>query len=251
MESFDRILFSSNPKYSFENFVCGESNQLAFDASLAIAHCNDKEMYNPLILFAEKPLGKTHLLHSIGKELLQNDQTKRLGFISGSEFTRLYIDYVLENGDNLFYGYFDSLDVLLFDDINLLDQSNKMSQKYIFTIFNRFSSLKRKRVVITAGQPVLELEKYGFADNLISYLNFGKVVKIQPPSLELRLKFLRKRSEQYGIVLPEEVSVFLANNITSDLRQLEGSIVQMISEALRRKPNISLELAKEIFKEFK
>ena len=213
-----------NPRYTFDSFVVGSSNELAHAAAAAVAD-RPGEVYNPLVMYSDVGLGKTHLMHAIGHRVL----AKGLSLISATteEFTNEYIKAIREGGTEQFRERYRSTDVLLLDDIQFLI-GKEQTQEGFFHTFNALHMTNRQ-IVITSDRPVTALTL--LEDRMQSRLSGGLVVDIQPPGIETRLAILKAKAEQVGQVIADTVLEFLAERVHQNIRILEGSLNRVIAFA--------------------
>jgi len=228
-------------RYTFENYVVGKCNQFAQAASLAVAKAPAKT-YNPLFIYGGVGLGKTHLMHAIGNYSRSLYRDSRAFYIPAEKFMNEMI-YAIKNQETLeFKNKYRSLDMLLIDDIHFL--ADKVSlQEEIFHTFNALYGAQ-KQVVVTSDKPPREIP--ALEERLISRFQWGLVVDIQPPDLETRIAILKKKSELDGINVPEDVIFYIANNIRTNIRELEGSLVRLLALSSLTNTEINLTTAKEM-----
>ncbi len=232
-----------HPNYTFSTFVVGDSNRMAHAASMAVAEAPGKTSFNPLVIYGGTGLGKTHLLQAIGRFAHTEGTAVNVVYITSEEFTNQYIDYVVHKKDSTsFYKKFRAVDLLLIDDIQFF--SGKTStQKEFYRIFNRLL-LENKQIVLSSDRQPEKITD--MMEHLINRFMGGLITDIQPPNLETRIAILRKKAEIDGISLPEDVIQFIAANITSNVRELEGSLIKLIASASFTGRDITLEAAKEL-----
>lgn len=237
-----------NPNYLFSSFVVGKSNRLPHAASLAVAE-SPGTAYNPLFIWGGVGLGKTHLMHAIGNHIEHSRPDANILYASAEKFTNDLISSIKNNTNNEFRDKYRSLDVLLIDDIQFI--SDKVgTQEEFFHTFNALHNAK-KQVVISSDRPPKEIQ--GVEDRLVSRFEWGLVTDIQKPDLETRVAILQKKIEMKGYKIPQEIAIFIAENIPSNIRELEGALnrISAFSE-LNGEPitleNVSLWL-KDLIKE--
>lgn len=211
-----------NSKYIFERFVVGSSNRFAHGCSEAVAK-NPGKQFNPLFLYGGVGLGKTHLLHAIGNYIKQSDPQLRMLYTTAEKFTTEFIESLRFDKMASFKNKYRSLDCLLIDDIQFL-VGKESSQEEFFYIFNSLYD-SRKQVVITSDRPPKELEKV--EERLISRFEWGIIADIQAPDLETRIAILRKKAEDEKLYVPDDVILYIATRVKSNIRELEGSLLRI------------------------
>jgi len=233
-----------NPRYTFANFVVGSSNQFAHAACQAIT--KNPAHYNPLFLYGAVGLGKTHLLHAIGNAMIDRHPGLRVRYISAESFTVDLIDSIRKNQMPAFRDRYRPLDVLLIDDIQFLAGKDRTQEEFFYT----FNSLydKHKQIVLSSDQYPKDMHK--IEERLRSRFDSGLIGDIMPPDLETKIAIIYKKAEIYQKTIPQDVALFLANNIKSNVRELEGLLLRVIAYASFTKCEINLELATEVLKEF-
>lgn len=231
---------SLNSRYTFEHFVEGKGNQFAKAATLAVAEKPGKTSFNPLVLYSGVGLGKTHLLQAIGNFAKENGTAKRIRYVSSEKFTIDFINAIQNNRTSEFSQIYRTVDLLLVDDIQFL-LSKERTQEEFFHTFNTLHQ-KGKQIVLTSDRPPKEL--VGLEERLISRFQWGLVAEIQPPDLETRIAILQQKAEYDGVVLPVEIIEFIATNIKSNIRELEGALIKLLAYSSLKGMDISLELAK-------
>ena len=213
-----------NPNYTFDTFVVGGNNNFAHAASMAVAQSPGKS-YNPLFLYGGTGLGKTHLLHAIGHTVLQHKKGAKVAYLSSEKFTNEYIDAIQNNQLVRFRKKYRLTDVLLIDDIQFLAGKERIQEEFFHT-FNALHE-NHKQIVLTCDRPAGEIP--GLEHRLVSRFEWGMMTDLQPPDVETRLAILRKKEHLMGISLPEEVLLFLADRIRTNIRRLEGALIRVTS----------------------
>lgn len=232
---------SLNPKYTFDTFVAGSSNQLAFAASQAAASSYPPK-YNPVFVYGPAGLGKTHLLHAIGHQQLANRPNTRILYISSERFINEYVMAVQTGKMNEFRTtYREGIDVLLVDDIQFLSGKESTQIEFFYT-FNALYD-NHKQIVLTADRKPNEISD--LTDRLSSRFSWGLLADIGPPELEVRLAILRKKAAVEAVVLPDDVAMYIAQSIRSNVRELEGALIRLAAYASLSKRRIDLEFAQE------
>jgi chromosomal replication initiator protein len=232
---------SLNPRYTFDTFVAGPSNQLAFAASQAAASSYPPK-YNPVFLCGGVGLGKTHLLHSIGHQQLANRPTARIVYLSSERFMNEYVQAIRTGRMHEFRrNYRDGIDVLLVDDVQFL-AGKESTQDEFFHTFNALHE-NHKQIVLTADRKPHEISD--IADRLRTRFAWGLLADIEPPELEVRIAILRKKAAVEAVALPDDVAMYIASSIKSNVRELEGALIRLAAYASLSKKRIDLEFAQE------
>jgi chromosomal replication initiator protein len=242
--SQDKRMFNNNlnPKYTFNNFVRGDSNQLAYAAGLAISQNPGETRYNPLFVFGDVGLGKTHLVQGIGNKILQNHKKMKVLYTTSERFTQDFINSIQNNTQNEFTNFYRSIDTLIVDDIQFFCGKEKTTDNFFYT-FNALYQ-DRKQIILTSDRPPKDLKELD--ERLISRYHWGLTVDIQPPDLEMRMAILQKKSDDEGIELPVEVVEYIAKYVTSSIRELEGTLISLIAKYTFENKPLNLALAKEV-----
>lgn len=236
--------FSSalNEKNTFENFIKGESNQLARAAAYAVANNPGGTQFNPLVIYGDVGLGKTHLIQAIGNHALKTGKAKRVMYVTSEIFTLEFVDAIQKDRVNEFSNFYRSMDILIVDDIQFFEGKDKTQDNFFHT-FNTLYQLG-KQVVLSSDKPPKQLK--GLNERLISRFQSGLTADIQPPDLEMRVAILKKKSQNYNIELPQDVIEFIAVNVTSNIRELEGCLNRLIALSTLKQIPISIDAAKEV-----
>lgn len=234
-----------NPKYVFENFVVGPNNQFAHAACQAVAG-NPAHNYNPLFLYGAVGLGKTHLLHAIGNAIVKNNPEARVRYISAESFTVDLIESIKKDRMQNFRERYRPLDVLLVDDIQFIAGKERTQEEFFYT----FNSLYdyHKQIIISSDRYPKDLQN--IEERLRSRFESGLITDLMPPDLETKIAILYQKAEIHQKGLPQDVAMFLANNIKSNIRELEGLLLRLIAYASFTRKEINLELAQEVLKDF-
>jgi chromosomal replication initiator protein len=230
------------PRYTFQNYIKGESNQFACAAALAVANTPGGTSFNPLVIYGGVGLGKTHLVHAIGNQALKVDRGKRVLYVSSEKFTIDFVEAIQKDSVSDFSTFYRSVDLLIVDDIQFFVGKEKTQD----TFFHTFNELYRlgKQIVLSCDRPPKELK--GLHDRLISRFQSGLTADIQPPDLETRIAILRAKSSDNGVTLPDNVAEFIALNVTSNIRELEGCLISLTARASMESRRIDMELAKDV-----
>lgn len=234
-----------NPRYTFDNFIKGEGNQLARAAAGAIADNPGGTSFNPLFVYGGVGLGKTHLVQAIGNKILNSFPEKRIIYLSSDQFTVEFVESIQSNKINEFSGFYRSMDVLIIDDIQFLTGKEK-TQDLFFHIFNTLHQ-SRKQIILSSDKPPKDLK--GLDERLISRFQWGLAADIQPPDLETRIAILKRKADDYGMTISSLILEYIATNITSNIRELEGCLIKLLANASLNSKEISLDLAKRTVKE--
>jgi chromosomal replication initiator protein len=233
-----------NPKYVFETFVPGSSNRFAHAAALAVAEAPAKA-YNPLFIYGNSGLGKTHLLHAIGHYAQNLYPTIRVRYVNSEEFTNDFINSIGEGKAGAFQRRYREVDVLLIDDIQFL-QGKEQTMEEFFHTFNTLHNAN-KQVVITSDLPPKELN--GFEDRMRSRFEWGLITDVQPPDLETRIAILRKKAGSEGLKAPDDVLEHIASKISSNIRELEGALIRVTAFANLNRQQVDMALAEIVLKD--
>ena len=233
-------------KYTFDNFVVGNSNRFAHAACLAVAQSLGKA-YNPLFVYGGVGLGKTHLMRAIGNYIIQyNNQSEvNILYISSEKFTNELINSIRDDRTVAFRDRYRNVDLLLIDDIQFLAGKERTQEEFFHTFNTLYDS--NKQIVITSDRPPQEIPT--LEDRLISRFECGLITDIQPPDLETRIAILRKKAQTENLNIPDEVINFIAEKIPSNIRQLEGALNKLTAYSTLTKSNLSTSLAQEILKD--
>ncbi|WP_436408524.1 chromosomal replication initiator protein DnaA [Agromyces chitinivorans] len=233
-----------NPKYSFDNFVIGQSNRFAHAAAVAVAEAPAKA-YNPLFVYGESGLGKTHLLHAIGHYALSLYPGIRVRYVSSEEFTNDFINSIANNRGSLFQQRYRNIDILLIDDIQFL-QGKAETQEAFFHTFNTLHD-HNKQVVITSDVPPKHLT--GFEDRMRSRFEWGLITDVQAPDLETRIAILRKKAQSERLQVPDEILEYMASKVSSNIRELEGTLIRVTAFASLNRTPVDLPLVQTVLKD--
>ena len=233
-----------NPKNTFDSFVVGNNNNFAYAATLAVAQSPGKA-YNPLFLYGGVGLGKTHLLHSVGQHVVTNKKGAKVAYVSSEKFTNEFIDALQNNQLVKFRKKYRQTDVLLIDDIQFLAGKERIQEEF----FHTFNALHEahKQIVLTCDRPANEIQ--GLEHRLVSRFEWGLVTDLQPPDVEMRLAILKKKAEQLGIKLPDDILNFLAHRIRSNIRRLEGALIRVASFASLTGQKLNPEVVEGLLRE--
>ena len=242
-DSLEDIDPQLNPRYTFENYCSSMSNKLAVSIGQAIAEHPEVKTYNPLFVFGTTGVGKTHLLQAIGIKLKENNPRMRVLYVSSRVFESQYTTAVLQKTVNDFISFYESIDVLLLDDIQFFAGNKLATQNTFFHIFNYLHQHQRQLVMSSDCRPS-ELD--GMEPRLISRFKWGMTVELEKPDFELRRRFLSMRAAQDGLNIDGEVLDFIATNVTDSVRELEGVMVSLLAHATMLGQDITIDLARTV-----
>jgi len=221
-----------NPKYTFKTFVVGSSNQFAHAVSQAVCKSPGK-LYNPLFIYGGVGLGKTHLMQAIGHEIMEKYKKMKVVYVSAENFTNELINAISQKKTSAFRKKYRKVDVLLVDDVQFLANKESTQEEFFHTFNELFQ--KNKQIVLSSDRPPKKIKT--LQDRLVNRFESGLLADIQPPDLELRVAILKKEAEIKGVEMPEDVILFIAENITSNIRELEGAFIKVIAySSLEDKP---------------
>lgn len=232
-----------NSKNTFETFVIGSGNRFAHAASLAVAEAPAKA-YNPLFIYGGVGLGKTHLMHAIGHYVIEHNPNAKVVYLSSEKFTNEFINSIRDNKTVEFRNKYRSVDVLLIDDIQFL-AGKEQTQEEFFHTFNALHE-EYKQIVISSDRPPKEIPT--LEDRLRSRFEWGLITDITPPDLETRIAILRKKAKAEGLDIPNEVMIYIANQIDTNIRELEGALIRVIAFSSLINQDINVDLAAEALK---
>ncbi|RVT61342.1 chromosomal replication initiator protein DnaA [Niallia taxi] len=233
-----------NSKYTFDTFVIGSGNRFAHAASLAVAEAPAKA-YNPLFIYGGVGLGKTHLMHAIGHYVLDHNPAAKVVYLSSEKFTNEFINSIRDNKGAEFRDKYRNVDVLLIDDIQFL-AGKESTQEEFFHTFNTLHE-ESKQIIISSDRPPKEIPT--LEDRLRSRFEWGLITDITPPDLETRIAILRKKAKADGLDIPNEVMLYIANQIDSNIRELEGALIRVVAYSSLINKDINADLAAEALKD--
>jgi chromosomal replication initiator protein len=235
-----------NPIYTFENFLEGDSNRLARNASIAVANKPGGTSFNPLLIFGGVGLGKTHLAHAIGVEIKDKYPEKTVLYISAEKFTQQYIESVKKNNRNDFIHFYQIIDILIIDDVQFLSGKSG-TQDVFFHIFNHLHQ-NGKQVILTSDKAPVDMQD--IEQRLLSRFKWGLSAELQKPDFETRVSIVKNKLYRDGVEMPEDIIEYLAKHISTNIRELEGAIISLIAQSSFNKKEITLSLAKDIVEKF-
>ena len=233
-----------NPKYGFDSFVIGQSNRFAHAAAVAVAEAPAKA-YNPLFIYGDSGLGKTHLLHAIGHYAMSLYPGIRVRYVSSEEFTNDFINSIANNRGSLFQQRYRNIDILLIDDIQFL-QGKAETQEAFFHTFNTLHD-HNKQVVITSDVPPKHLT--GFEDRMRSRFEWGLITDVQAPDLETRIAILRKKAQSERLQVPDDILEYMASKVSSNIRELEGTLIRVTAFASLNRTPVDMPLVQTVLKD--
>ncbi|MBN2164970.1 MAG: chromosomal replication initiator protein DnaA [Marinilabiliaceae bacterium] len=231
-----------NPEYTFDNFVEGDCNRLARNASMAVAKNPGKTAFNPLFIYSNPGLGKTHLVQSIGIEIKKNMPEKTVLYVNANKFQTQFTESVRCNSQNDFLHFYQMIDVLIIDDVQEFAGKTK-TQNTFFHIFNHLHQ-SGKQLILTSDKAPVELQ--GMEDRLLSRFKWGLSADLQIPDFETRVAILKKKIYNDGVNLPEDVINYIAGNVIHSIRELEGALISLLAQATLNRKEITFESAKLI-----
>ncbi len=235
-----------NPNYNFENFLEGDSNRLGRSAALAVSAKPGGTSFNPLLIFGGVGLGKTHLAHAIGVEIKEKHQDKTVLYIAAEKFTQQYIEAVKKNTRNDFIHFYQLLDVLIIDDVQFLSGKTG-TQDVFFHIFNHLHQ-NGKQVILTSDKAPVDMQD--IEQRLLSRFKWGLSAELQLPNYETRISILKNKLYRDGVNINEDIIEYVAKNIKTNVRELEGAIISLIAQSSFNKVDITSELAQDVVMKF-
>jgi chromosomal replication initiator protein len=233
-----------NPQNTFDSFVVGSNNEFAFAASKAVADAPGKA-YNPLFLYGGVGLGKTHLLQAIGQHIVGNKKSSRVAYVSSEKFTNEYIEAIQNNKLVAFRKKYRQSEVLLIDDIQFLAGKERIQEEFFHT-FNALHE-SHKQIVLTCDRPASEIQ--GLEQRLVSRFEWGQTADVQAPDVETRIAILNKKAQIMGVTLPEDIIIFIATHIRTNIRRLEGALVRVTSFASLTGRKLTVEVVENLLRE--
>jgi len=241
-----RVDSNLNPKYTFDSYIEGDCNKLARAAGLAIAKKPGGTAFNPLVIYGNVGLGKTHLAQAIGNQILNNLGKKNVLYITTERFTNQIIQAIKNNSINDFLYYYQHIDTLIVDDIQFLANKNK-TQEIFFNIFNQMHQ-SGKQIILTSDKPPKDLQ--GMEDRLINRFKWGLCADLQEPDYETRFAILDEKIKKNDISIPAEVKEYICFNIEDNIRELEGVIITLVAQSTLNNKTVNTDLAREVIEQF-
>jgi len=231
-----------NPAYSFANFVEGDCNRLARSAGYAVANNPGGTAFNPLLIYGDSGLGKTHLAQAIGIEVKEQNPEKTVLYVNANKFQTQFVDSIRNNNKNDFLHFYQMIDVLIIDDVHEFAGKEK-TQDTFFHIFNHLHQ-SGKQLVLTSDKPPVELQ--GLEQRLLSRFKWGLSADLQAPDFETRIAILKKKIYNDGIEMSDNVVEYIASHITDNIRELEGALISLLAQSTLNKKEINLDLTREM-----
>lgn len=239
-----------NARFTFENYCCSQSNKIAFNIAESIANNPNIKTFNPFFIFGPTGVGKTHLIQAIGIRIKEQNPNSRVLYVTSREFERQFTTAIREkdakgqqkNDINKFFNFYQSIDTLIVDDIQDLQNKDK-TQNTFFNIFNHLH-LNNKQIILSSDRSPAEMS--GFEDRLLGRFKWGTTVAMEKPDLDLRRNVLKLKAEQDGIDLPDEVLDYITSNVTDSIRELEGVMASLLMHATVMNVPISIQLAQKV-----
>jgi chromosomal replication initiator protein len=235
-----------NPNYSFDNFLEGDANRLARSAGLAVSNKPGGTSFNPLLIFGGVGLGKTHLAHAIGVEIKDKYPDKTVLYISAEKFTQQYIESVKKNSRNDFIHFYQVIDILIIDDVQFLSGKSG-TQDVFFHIFNHLHQ-NGKQVILTSDKAPVDMQD--IEQRLLSRFKWGLSAELQSPDFETRISIIKNKLFRDGVNIEDNIIEYVAKNIKTNVRELEGAIISLIAQSSFNKIEITIQLAQEIVNKF-
>ena len=240
----DEMSSTLNPKYTFDSFVIGNSNRFAHAASLAVAEAPAKA-YNPLFIYGGVGLGKTHLMHAIGHYALQNNPNAKVVYVSSEKFTNELINAIKDDKNEDFRNKYRNVDILLIDDVQFIAGKERTQEEFFHT-FNELHDAN-KQIILSSDRPPKEIPT--LEDRLRSRFEWGLIADIQPPDFETRMAILKKKADVEKLNVANEVMVYIATKIKSNIRELEGALIRIVAYSSLTNRPITVDLAGEALKD--
>lgn len=235
-----------NPIYTFDSFIEGDCNRVARRAGKTVADKPGATSFNPLVIYGGVGLGKTHLAQAVGNEVKKNNAAKVVLYVSSEKFINQFQDHSRNNAINDFIHFYQLIDVLIIDDVQFFNRAEK-SQDALFAIFNHLHQ-SGKQLILTSDKPPKDLE--GVQERLLSRFRWGLSADLQMPDYDTKIEILEKKMKNDGLDMPKEVVKYIAYNINSNVRELEGALISLLAQSSLNKREIDLDLAKKVLRNF-
>ncbi|MBS1904350.1 MAG: chromosomal replication initiator protein DnaA [Bacteroidetes bacterium] len=238
------LVSNVNPNYTFDSFIRGESNKLAYAAAVAVANNPGGTKYNPLVMYGNVGLGKTHLIHAVGNAALEKFPGVRVYYTSSERFTKEFVEAIQSDRINDFNTFYRSIDLLIIDDVQFFAGKERTQDSF----FHTFNELREngKQIILTCDRPPKELRDID--DRLLNRLQWGLTTDIQPPDLEMRIAILRHKAVRDGFDISEEVLEYIASNVTTNIRELEGCLISLEAAISLEGKEGTVELARDVLR---
>ncbi len=235
-----------SPSYTFDRFVVGQFNKMAYQTARMVADNPGETGFNPLFIYGGVGLGKTHLLHAVGHQIREKHPDLNLMMITGEGYISHFVSALLSSSMNKFEEHYRNIDVLLIDDVQFLADKNSTQEKF-FHLFNTLHH-QNKQIIMTSELQPSKLS--GFAERLTSRFNWGMVADLLPPDLEDRVNILKSKAEYENTIIPEDVLNYIANNVTSNIRALEGSMIRLLAQRSVDGTDITIQTAQKVISHY-
>lgn len=242
VENNEEFVTNLNPKYTLDNFVVGDSNQLAFSAAKAVSKNPGGTNFNPLFIYSNPGLGKSHLVQAIGNYIISQNPSTKVLYLNSEKFYSDFVSHIQSNNQLGFLEAYRKIDVLIIDDIQFLSGKIK-TLDHFFYLFNSLHQI-RKQIIITSDKSPKDLT--GIDERLISRFAWGLTVDIQKPDFETKIEILKRKSQDDGLVIPQDILEYIAENINTSVRELEGTLIRLIAGVTLDRKELNINLAKEV-----
>lgn len=234
------------PSFTFSSFIVGSCNQLAHALALRISETPGENSFNPLLIFGNVGLGKTHLAQAIGNRIKEKMPNKRIAYVPMQTFIDQFVESIQKDQSKSFKSFYSKLDVLIVDDIQFLDGKEK-TQETFFTFFNQMKQ-NNKQIILTSDRPPKDLEHLKLNDRLTSRFKSGQVADMQMPDYETRMAIIQQKTQREGVYMPTDVMDYIARNADTNIRELEGILLSIIAQHTFNKEDLNIKLAEKVIK---